>query len=103
MSEITKQTLTKALKPFDIVSDEKGNVGIVQEVGVNPCQDGFDSQISYAVEWITGTGSKHAWYDHGELKFHCNIFVKIAEMACHPMGNNAYFVKHLFNNTELSD
>ena len=97
MSEATNKTLKKAYKPFDVVSDENGNVGLIQEVFVNECQDSFDAQISYAVKWLVGDATKHAWYAHCELKLHCNLFVVIAECACHPMSNNSKHVQKLFN------
>jgi len=97
MNEITKDTLTKAYKPYDVISDIKGNVGFIQEVSVNDSQDGFDDQISYSIKWIAGYGDRSAWYGHNELKFHCNIFISIAECSCHPMGRNAPYVEALFN------
>lgn len=102
MSEVTKETLKKAYKPFDLVSDKNGNVGIIQEVDVNDCQEEPEHQISYAVEWLIGRGDKHAWYSTDELTSHCNLFVRIAECACHPMGSSSTSVKSLFNNMELS-
>lgn len=96
MSIIQESTLKKAHKPFDIVTDEKGNVGIIQEVSVNDCQTGFDDQIRYAVEWLVGgENNKHAWFHHAELTVHCNIFIVIGRMACHARGSNARWVKRL--------
>lgn len=100
MNEITKETLTKALKPFDVVSDERGNVGLVQEVSVNACQVGFENQVSYSIKWLTGNNTKQAWFVHHELTLHCNLFVAIAECSCHPMGNNDSDVQTLFNNMD---
>lgn len=101
MSEVTNKTLQWAYKPFDIVTDEKGNVGFIQEVSVNSCQDTPNSQISYAVSWLVGDNYKHAWFDHDELTKHCNLFVKIAEASCHPSGSNSYSVQSLFNNIKV--
>jgi hypothetical protein len=97
MSEVTKETLEWANKPFDIVTNEKGNVGFIQEVSVNDCQSTPESQISYAVNWMVGDNYKHAWFDHDELTVHGNILIKIAECACHPMGHNDSSVQKLFN------
>ncbi len=94
MYEISEKTLICAYKPFDVVTDEKGNVGFIQEVNVNDCQpEGY--QISYAVDWLVGVGSKNAWYDHCDLIKHCNLFVKIAECSCHPFGSSKRKVKML--------
>lgn len=97
MYEVKKSTLEWAYKPFDIVTNEEGDVGFIQEVSVNSCQDEPEHQISYAVKWIVGHETKHAWFNHDELTYHCNIFIKIAESACHPMGRNEYSVQSLFN------
>jgi hypothetical protein len=96
MYKITAQTLNDAYKPYDIVSDKDGNVGFVQEVSVNQCQP-EPHQIQYAVNWLTGDCSKHAWFKHNELEKHCNLFIKIAESSCHPSGGNEYWVKKLMN------
>jgi len=98
MSIATANTLKKAYKPYDIVTDVSNNVGFISEVSVNESQDGFDDQIRYSVEWIIGEGSKHAWYQHDELKSHCNMLIKIAEQSCHPFGTNKSKVKSLFEN-----
>lgn len=92
---VEKTTIKKAYKPFDIVSDNDGNIGFIQEVSVNKCQPNPIDQISYAVKWLAGDNIKHAWFDHKELKKHCNLFVKIAECACHPMGDNKEYVNRL--------
>lgn len=97
MYKVTKETLNKAYKPFDVVSDTKGNVGIIQEVSVNDSQVGFDDQISYAIKWLVSNESKHAWFDHDELQLHCNMLIVIAECACHPFGRNEGRVQALFN------
>lgn len=96
MNEVTQETLIKAFKPYDIITDKNGNVGIITEVNVNECQEGFDNQISYSVEWLVGIGDKNAWYIHEELKSHCNMLIKIAEFSCHPFGCNKSKVKSLF-------
>lgn len=98
MSIATEETLKKAFKPYDIVTDKDGNVGFISEVNVNECQDGFDDQISYAVNWMIGKGYKSAWYKHSELTSHCNMLIKIAEQSCNPLGNNKYSVTKLMQN-----
>lgn len=98
MPEIEDSTLERVYKPYDIVSDIEGNVGFIQEVSINKCQEGFDDQVSYAVNWLKGRGVKHAWYRHEELDRHCNLFVKIAEVSCHPYGAGSQSVKLLFSN-----
>lgn len=82
MYEISEETLKNCYKPYDIVTDKNGNVGFIQEVSFNTCQP-EEYQKPYAVNWITGDNTKHAWFDHSELKYHCNLFVKIAESSCH--------------------
>jgi hypothetical protein len=96
MYTVTEESLRKAYKPLDIVSDKHGNVGMIQEVSVNNCQESFDWQISYSVTWLTGSERKVAWFHHDELQRHCNLMLKIAENMCHPMGNNARKVESLF-------
>jgi len=59
MSEVTRETLNWAHKPFDVVTDSHGNVGFIQEVSVNECQDDPNSQISYAVNWMVGNSTKY--------------------------------------------
>lgn len=96
MYQVTEETLKEAYKPFDIVSDSNGSVGFIREVSVNSCQpDGH--QISYAIEWLFGSTVKVAWFDHSELKRHCNLMLKIAEGLCHPFGNNKEYVSKLIS------
>lgn len=96
MYEITDEVLKKAYKPLDIVSDAQGNVGMIREVGVNPCQPDFEWQITYAITWLTGTVNKTAWLHHDELSRHCNVMIKIAEcMAGH---TTHFYVERLFKN-----
>ena len=97
MEAITDATLKQAYKPYDIVTDKDGNVGLIQETDMNICQDEPKHQISYSVEWLIGKGYKEAWYDHDELTRHCNIFVKIAECSCNPHGSNGYRVAELMS------
>ena len=95
MYNIEPETFRSAYKPFDVVTDENGNVGFIQEVDCNYGQM-TGHPFSYAVAWIVGDCMKHAWFKHGELKSHCNLLIKIAECACHPMTHNDRFVKTLF-------
>ena len=94
MFKITEETLKNAYKPYDIVTNENGDVGFIQEVNINDGQP-EPYQIDYAVNWLVGDETKHAWFDHSELKKHCNFFVKIAESSCHPSGNNEMEVSKL--------
>jgi hypothetical protein len=100
---IEKETFKKAFKPFDIVTNKNGDVGFIQEVSVNDCQEGFYDQISYAVNWLVGNETKHAWFDHNELTAHCNLFIKISENVCNSTGNSAEFVTPLFSGFNLTD
>ena len=84
----------QAHKPFDIVSNDKGSVGFIQEVSINSGQLN-EEKFSYAVCWLTGDERKTAWFDHDELNSHCNLFVKMAQKTCHPAGNNSKHVKSL--------
>jgi hypothetical protein len=94
----TTQAIKIAYKPFDIVDDKHGNVGFIQEVSINDREKNTQCQISYVVIWLYGKGLKnlkHAWWEHGELKRHCNLFVKIAKAACHPFNHNDIYVSRL--------
>ena len=93
----TKGAIEKAYKPFDVVTCENGSVGFIQEVSINACQQTTDGQLSYAVHWIVGKETKHAWWDHEELTPHCNLFVEVSKAMCHPFGNNEQFVAKLFS------
>jgi hypothetical protein len=96
MYEISETTLKMAYKPYDIVTDKNGNVGFIQETGINDFQP-EPHQISYSVKWIVGEGEKTAWYSHSELKKHCNLFVKIAQCSCNSFGNNNSKVESLMS------
>lgn len=96
MTKVTDESFKKAYKPFDIVSDKGGNVGLIKEVNVNSCQDTFEHQISYAITWLTGTNRQSAWFHHYELQRHCNLFLKIAECAASGHGGNYRHVEKLF-------
>ena len=75
-----------------------GNVGFIQEVSCIPCQNNPIHQISYAVKWLTGNNYKHAWFNHNELKYHCNLLINIAKCMCHPSGRNSDYVESLMQN-----
>lgn len=98
MYEVTQDTLDKAYKPFDVVSDKDGNVGFVREVSVNVCQpSGLENQISYAVTWLFRVTNPHsAWYVNTDLSKHCNLFEEIAKTTCHSMGGSGRWVEKLF-------
>lgn len=91
----TDEAFKKAYKPYDIVSDSNDNVGFIQEVNINSGQKTPEYQLSYAVNWLTGNNTQHAWFKHDQLTKHCNLFVKIAESSVHPMGNGEANVKAL--------
>jgi len=89
MSKATKETLSKVHKPFDFVESKKGSLGYIQEVSVNECQDGFDNQVSYYVNWIKNVAHEHnAWWNHNDLSVLGNMFKEIAKCSVHPFGNN---------------
>lgn len=97
MYEITEATLKKAYKPFDIVTNfNNSSVGFIIEVDLNSCQPGFESQVSYSVNWLTGKETKIAWWSHDDLTAHTNLFIEISECVCHPMSGNAGKVRKLF-------
>ena len=83
-------------KPYDIVSDRDGNVGFIQEVNINHSQPNIKDQYSYAVNWFYGN-NRFAWFDHDELKKHCNFFEKIAECSCHPFGQSKNYISRIMN------
>jgi hypothetical protein len=99
MYKVTQETLKAAYKPFDIVEDENGSVGLVQEVNVNSCQLNPQHQISYSVLWLVSKGStRSAWYNHKELTKHSNLMVEVAKGMCHPGGNSRSSIDELFKN-----
>jgi hypothetical protein len=98
MSSISKETLEWSYKPFDVVTNEGGDVGFIQEVSLNEGQHYPEHQVQYAVQWMVGEETKHAWFDHKDLTMHCNLFIEIAKSACHPSGSNSRSVQRLFNN-----
>lgn len=93
----TTEAIKKAYKPFDIVSCKGGSVGFVQEVNINASQDDIRWQLSYSVHWLVGKETKGAWWEHDELKPHCNLFVEVSKAMCHPFGTNKAFVDKLFS------
>jgi len=102
MYEITEETIKKAHKPFDVVTDANGNVGYIDEVSFNESQP-EPYQVSYSVEWLVSKETKCAWFEHKELTVHCNLLVKIAENACHPialLNGNTQLIKFLENQKE---
>jgi len=95
MCEKMSDTLKRAYKPFDIVTDIDNNVGYINEVSINENQDRFETQVSYSVVWIIGKGDKCAWYYHEELRSHTNMLAEIARAACQTHGQNAKWVDKL--------
>jgi len=92
MNEITEETLSKVHRPFDFVMSKKGGFGYIQEVSINECQEGFDNQVSYSVNWIISKDEKNAWWDHEDLTVHGNMFKELAKCACHPFGSNKLMI-----------
>ncbi len=96
MYTISEKTMNEAYKPFDIVSIENGSVGYINEVSVNTCQDDPMEQLKYSITWLYGDNDKNAWWYGYELRYHCNLFIKIAEETCNTNSNNDKYVKTLF-------
>lgn len=94
MDADVSEALRIAMKPYDVISYQ-GAVGYIEEVDINQCQDELQHQLSYSVNWLVKCSHKSAWFNHGELKYECNLFQKIAVSSCHPMGNNKKWVKEL--------
>lgn len=92
----TTQAIQIAHKPFDIISNSKGDVGIISEVYINKCQPNILHQINYSVIWLTGNEDKVAWYEHTEVIKHCNLMVKIAKEMYNPFSSNPESINDLF-------
>jgi hypothetical protein len=93
MTKATKDTLSKVHKPFDFVESKSGSFGYIQEVNINECQDGFNDQISYSVNWIKNVANeRNAWWNHEDLIVIGNMFKEIAKCAVHPFGDNERFI-----------
>lgn len=96
MNKIKKETFDSFYKPFDVVELKDGSVAYISEVSVSPHQSDPKHQVSYAISFLIQKGyNKVAWYDHDELKVHCNLFVKIAEGSACSMGSSEEWVKKL--------
>ena len=50
MTKISVQTLKNSYKPYDIVTNKKGDVGFIDEVNMNECQDTPENQISNLIK-----------------------------------------------------
>ena len=102
MYSVNPEDLKKAYKPFDIVRFPDGELGFINEVSVNTCQESPEHQISYSVSFITEnkSGHKNAWYHYQTEAFEIlgNMFVLIGEAACHNMGNNKRWVEKVLIN-----
>lgn len=104
MYKITDDTIRKSLTPYDLVENiSDGSIGFIQEVGINECQSSPENQASYAVNWMIGPCTKHAWFTCKELKKHCNLFQKIAESSCHSAGSGRRGVKRFFDLMEVNN
>ena len=97
MYKVEKETLKKAYKPFDVVSDKNGSVGYIRETNVNNCQESFDWQLSYAVTWLVGPTTKSAWFHHNDLTVHSNLMFSFMKDMTNNFSNSARYVEHLFN------
>jgi len=86
--------ISRAYKPFDVVTNQDGRVGFIVEVNVSSTQTTENEMISYSVTWLTG-GGRSSWYTRDELTVHCNLFAKIAEAACHNMGDNHMYAEKI--------
>ncbi len=82
----------KHFKPFDIVSDEDGNVAFVKEIDVT------QGLYQYSLTWITGGRTKVAWFDCKELTLHCNLFERIAESSCSQSSTERMVSERLWGN-----
>ena len=96
MYEVTEETIKKAYKPFDFVESEKGSLGYIKEVSINHCQEGFDNQVGYSVNWIKNVDNEHnAWWSHENLKVIGNMFKEIAKSSCHAFSDNDKYIDRL--------
>lgn len=93
---ISEETLNNAYKPYDIVTNNKGAVGFIQEVSLNRGQDEPKHQVNYSVRWLIGK-DKHAWFYHEELTKHCNLFVEIAKASRHPFSGSDADVEEIMS------
>lgn len=92
-AKVTQKQLAAAHKPFDIVTDIEGNVGMITETNINECQS--PAMIGYSVEWLIGDQTKVAWWGHEDLKVHRNIMIVIAEEMTSPHGSSRRHVAKL--------
>lgn len=65
---ITKSALNKAYKPFDVVTDNYGNVGSILQIRI---MSSTYNKLSYSIIWLVIVKPAHThdfWYEHGDLK-----------------------------------
>lgn len=95
--QVSNETLSKALRPFDVVTLSNGEdgVGFIKEVSVSRSQPMPEYQISYSVHWWIGK-HKSAWYRACDLVSHSNVLIDIAINTCHPMGRSHEYVEKIF-------
>ena len=89
MYEIHENVYKKCFTPFDVITDNEGNVGYISEININTSQDEERWQLSYAVTWLVQVSdhpAKNAWWEHEELKKHSNIMESMAGDMAHPFG-----------------
>ena len=89
MQRVKQEFLNYVYKPFDVVLTKDGTMAYITEVSIDCSADGSEYWVSYSVNYLSknNTGVM-AWFDHDELIYQCNLFVKIAESAAGP-GNGS--------------
>ena len=78
---ISEETINEAHKPFDVVTNKKGDVGYIKEVNLNDCQTEIRWQRSYHVKWLVGDEFKVAWFEHEELEVYFNLLISIPRIV----------------------
>lgn len=92
--DVSEETLKNCYKPYSVVTDKYGNVGIITYTDINTCQP-YPHQVSYSVVWLVGKGDRNAWYRHSELCYHTNLFLAIAEISKPAFMNKNFISKIL--------
>lgn len=96
MDKVSDNVVKAAYKPYDVVSDARGNIGLIQDVSF--CKSlPAGSRVAYSVHWVVGQGDRHAWYSEGELKKHTNLFIEMSKMACDKRCGTEKDVDRIFN------
>lgn len=71
------KAISVCYKPFDIVKDKNGNLGMILDSSINNGQDILKHQISYSVDWFD-CNNHRSWWDHQDLTYVNNIFLMMA-------------------------